>query len=248
MKKTLKVLKWLSLGLISILLIAIIYLAITGFPNPSTMTTENVPRLPFTILKTAQNANSESSKYLIMKGWSKKEGEGIYALTAEGFSRNLALISEPGAEPKIMNSEVYGMNTVFSPDPEANFFLYTKDNTEGAEKKQIFRFDVTTKESTMLTNGEAPHSSPRFTRDGKQFIYSVRNEKTLNSNLYIRDIENPESERLLLKGSAEVAKRGFYVDDFSPDGKHIVLRQGYYAKEPSILNFETGELTLLHPD
>jgi len=248
MKKILKVIKWLGLGLISILLIAILYLAITGFPKPSTMTAENVPRLSFSILKTAQKAKFESSKYLRMKGWSKKEGEGIYVLKADGFSINLALMSEPGAEPKIMNSEEYGMNAVFSPDPEANFFLYTKDITAGAEKKQIFRFDVATKESTMLTNGEAPHSSPRFTRDGKQIIYSIRNEKTLNSNLYIMDIENPESERLILEGSAEEAKRGFYIDDFSPDGKHIVLRQGYYSTEPSILNFETGELTLLHPD
>lgn len=251
MKKILKLFKWLGLGLLSILFIGIIYLAITGFPKPSTMTTENVPRLPFKILKTAQNAKSESSNYLIMKGWSRKKGEGIYVMVNDGFSQKLAVISEPGAEPKIIegwSSTEYGMNAIFSPDPEANFFLYTKDITEGSEKTQIFSFDMTTKESTMLSNGKAPHGSPRFTRDGKQIIYSVRNEETLNSNLYIRDIENLESERLLLEGSAGEAKRGFYVDDFSPDGKHIVLRQGYYAREPSILNLETGVLTLLHPD
>ena len=251
MKKILKVLKWFGLAIACLLFIVIVYLGITGFPKPAEMSAENVPRLPFSVLKTLQSAMAESSNSLKMKGWTRTEEGGIYVYVADGFSRKLAILNAPGAEPEIIEgweAKQYRMRAISSPDPEAKFFLYNKDISDGAEKIQIFRFDLETKESSMISDGENRYGSPRFTKDGKQIIYSIENREKLNSNLYIRDIDDPDSERLLLEGDTALAKRGFYVDDFSPDGKQLVLRVGYKASAPHILNLESRKLTPLHTD
>ena len=246
MKKVLKILKWFGLGILSIILIVVVYLGITGFPKPAEMTTENVPRLPFTVLKTLKNFTDASSGNLRIKGWSRTEGGGIYIVTFDGFSQKLAILKAPGTEPEIIEDGKY--NAIFSPDPDAGYYLYTEDITDGAENKQIYRFDLNTKESKMISNGKNPYSSPRFTRDGKQIIYSIRYQEKLNSHLYIRNIDEPESERLLVEGDTALAKRGFYIDDFSPDGTQLLVRLGYDARAPHILNLESGQLMTLHTD
>src|SRR4051812_21532864 len=53
---------------------------------------------------------------------------------------------------------------------EPTSFFFTKD-IGGSEFDQIFRYDLTSGEVTMLTDGKSKNSTPRFTDDGQRYVY-----------------------------------------------------------------------------
>lgn len=245
MKNILKALKWLGLTVLSFLLIVVVYLAITGFPKPFSITTENVPRLSFSYISEINDAADDFSKYLRLVDWKNDNEEGVFVRFIGGAGLKIGLLDKDNQQPKVMDGWPKEI-PLFHPDPEKQFFLYHRDNSGGNETYQIYRFDLDSQKSTMLTNGKDPHSRPEFIPGTDQIIYARRNVEDTRYNLFIKDLNDPTTEQLVFENNNPDYGEGIlYIDDFSPDGTKVVLRLGYYTTIPGILDLKTGELTIL---
>ena len=249
MKKALKIIKRIGLVVLSLVLILLVYLGITGFPKPSSITTENVPRLPFSYLNQIKNSSNDFSNYIRPIAWSQEEEAGIYVRFASGTGLAIGFLDGSKNDPILIDDWPSNIRPMFHPDPKKRFFLYLKDNSGGNEKYQIYRFDLDSKENVMLSNGNDSYLSPRFVPETNEIIYSKTLEGQTNADLYIMDLSDPKSDRLIYKNENTYSTNGsIYIDDFSPDGSKVALRLGYYTTIPALLEVETGELTLLEDE
>jgi dipeptidyl aminopeptidase/acylaminoacyl peptidase len=86
---------------------------------------------------------------------------------------------------------------------------------------------------------------PTFIPGSDKILYGKKAKDEVEGFLCMMDVNNPESEEVLLKTDSKTyGDESFLIDDFSPDGTRVVLRFGYYNPTPAILDLETKEITL----
>ncbi len=88
-------------------------------------------------------------------------------------------------------------------------------------KFQIYVCDADGKQLTRITDGTGRHTMPAISPDGAQVVYSSLIKGTFL--LYIKSLEDPESDARLLEPELEDLHRGDFHARFSPDGKWIVF-------------------------
>lgn len=244
MKKTLRVLKWISFTIVSILVLLAIFLGMNGVPKSPSMTTENIPRIPLSFVKQAYNLINEYEDNARFFAWGGL-GDQMIVIKSKNLKSKLHLLNGINQKPKpIEGLPDYISVYIGNPNPEINESIYTKD-LNGNEKFQLYKFDLETGTSTLLTNGEDRHSSPMYNHTGEKIIYLKNKTSETNYSIYSMDVGDTTSEKLILE-----LNDSYILDDWSRDGKKILLRKSTSVtdREPFILNIETGELTSLAID
>ena len=127
-----------------------------------------------------------------------------------------------------------------APAPGADGFVYGKD-VGGDEFWQLYWYDLGTRESTRLSDGQrSQNNSPLWSDDGRWLAWSGTGRNGADYDLYVRDMRSGETRRVLEKGGLWAAM------DFSADGKKLLV--GRYASineaYPGELDLETGELEM----
>ena len=89
----------------------------------------------------------------------------------------------------------------------------------GAEFFQNYRYDMDSGDITLLTDGKSRNSEGVFSHDGKRLAYTSTRRNGTDTDLYVQDPLDPESDRML----AELKGGGWEVQDWSPDGKQILV-------------------------
>ena len=247
MKKVLKFLKWLSLSILGLVIIVAIYLSITGFPKPFAITTENVPRVPFSYANNIFSTYNQymSSESMRLMGWAPDKEESLLVRFRDG----IGILHKPDSTPQLIQ-DLPTNRPIFHPDAGKRYILYREDNSGGKETYQIYKYDLDTKENKLLTSGKDSHLFnhlfPTFIPKSDKILYGKKAKDEVEGFLCMMDVNNPESEEVLLKTDSETYGDGsLLIDDFSPDGTRVVLRFGYDNPTPAILDLETGELTML---
>ncbi|PQJ15341.1 hypothetical protein [Aureicoccus marinus] len=129
MKKALKVLKWIGITALGVLLIAAIYLGITGVPKPGTMTTENVPRIPLKYATEVASTASGIDNYMRLIGWFPGDEPGLLVRSYTPAGIKLAVIDESQNQTKELKGWPnlgYTGRMRFPEDSEKGYFLYTR--------------------------------------------------------------------------------------------------------------------------
>lgn len=253
MKKALKVLKWLGITVLGVLLIAAIYLGITGVPKPGSMTTENVPRIPLKYATEVASTANGIDNVMRLLGWYPEEESGLLVRFFSPSGLKLGVIDGSQNQPKELKdwpSLGFTSRMGFPEDHKKGYFLYTQDNSDGAETFQIYKFDLSSQESTLLTNGKDTHIDFKLIPNSDKIIYKKRIIGETNKKLFIKDLNTPEKEELVFEYDEEQydGTGTIYLDEFSPDGKKMAIRLGYYNIVPAILDLESGELKTLQND
>ncbi len=129
------------------------------------------------------------------------------------------------------------------PDKNKNIFLFTKD-VGGGEFYQVFSFDMLNGNFKMLTDGKSRNGGVSWNNKGNKFSFYSTKRNGTDWDIYIADIDNPESaEMVISEGGA------WFVSDWSPDdnlllaGKYISANESYFY----ILDFSTKTLTQINP-
>jgi len=133
-------------------------------------------------------------------------------------------------------------NASFEPI-EGRYFLFTKD-LGGNEFSQIHRYDFTTGESTMLTDGGRSQNGGWVWSNGKNRIcYSSTRRNGADRDLWIMDPINPNSDRL----AVQVAGGGWSVQDWSPDDSSLLVMEYLSVNKSNlyVADVSTGKLTLI---
>ena len=202
---------------------------------------EDVPEIPEALKeRLIQYQNVRSASF---RDW-QPDGTGIMISTRFGETSQFHFVEKPmGMRKQItfFNEPIGGGS--FSPDPNTNGFLFTKD-IGGSEANQIFYFDMNKRSYKLLSDGTSRNGRPNWSNKGDKFCYSSTRSNQKDYYIYISDINNPGKAYTVLEN------KGYWIaSDWSPDDSKLLIinyissTESYYH----ILDLETKELTQVNP-
>ena len=200
---------------------------------------EGVPPVPEALqatLRPYQNARQAS-----FLGWI---GDGILIATRFGNTAQLHQVEAPlGARSQLTFFDEPVGTAYVSPRPAPDGFIYARD-TGGSEFYQLFRFDIATGDSAMLTDGRSRYSNVVWSRDGQRFAYTTTERNGADWDIHVQDLAGNKTVALAAGGS------GWYATDWSPDGSRLLAIRYISINESYLyeVELETGSATRLLSD
>ncbi|MDE1162174.1 MAG: prolyl oligopeptidase family serine peptidase [Acidobacteriaceae bacterium] len=204
-------------------------------PGPS-LVPISTPTVPMSLMRKAspytehRDAHFESwnpTKRSLLVRTRFGEVPGIHEVSQPlGTRRQMTFLHEPAREahwqPKL-----------------GTYFTYMSD-TGGAEQYQLFRKDVATGETTLLTDGKSRNMYSAASPDGHYIAWASTHRNGADLDLWMEDPLHPESAHML----KEWKGGGLQVQDWSPDAKSIVVLNYVAVTDSSLslVNAETGEV------
>lgn len=127
---------------------------------------------------------------------------------------------------------------------QGDYFVFSKD-IGGNEFRQNYRYDLSTGQTTLLTDGTSKNSRGIWSQSGKQMVYTSTRRNGKDTDLYLIDPLNPASDRLL----AQVEGGGWFPLDWSPEDRQLVITEYISITETYLwlVDVQSGEKTLLTP-
>lgn len=203
---------------------------------------EGIPELPASLAEEVKKYNESRSASLA--DWHPKTKEMIIS-TRFGNHNQLHYVKMPGgARTQLTFFDEPAGNAIFEP-VNGKYFLFTKDKG-GDEFSQIYRFDMGSKEISLLTDGKRTQNGGiRWNREGTMIAYSSTKRNGKDRDIYVMDPLHPAKERLAVENSGG----GWSVADWSADGKKLLLQEGISVNESRIwlADLESGSKTRLLP-
>jgi dipeptidyl aminopeptidase/acylaminoacyl peptidase len=127
--------------------------------------------------------------------------------TPGGARQQLTFLSEPVGGGKFQPKT--GACIVFSQD------------IGGGEFYQLYRQDVSDGRITLLTDGKSRNMGGRWSRDGRWLAYTSTRRNGKDNDIWIMNPLEPASNKLV----KEVSGGGWGIEDWSPDGTMLLLRE-----------------------
>ena len=118
---------------------------------------------------------------------------------------------------------------------KGEYLIYSKD-IGGNEFGQLYKLDLKTLQSTLLTDGgRSQNGGVTWLKDGKGFYYSSTKRNGGDRDIYYMDPNNPKSDKLIL----QVKGGGWGISDISTDGQKLLISEYVSANESHIWMLET---------
>ncbi len=131
-------------------------------------------------------------------------------------------------------------------DPvRGDFFLFTKDKG-GDEFGQLFRYDLATGASTLLTDGgRSQNGAVRWSSKGDRIAYASTRRNGRDRDIYVMNPRDAKTDRLVLQTEGG----GWSPRDWSSDDAKLLVFEGLSANESRlwIADVASGQKTLLTP-
>lgn len=206
-------------------------------PNEN-LITENIAEIP-------KELASKVKKYTEARGASLAEvhpiNNEIIISTRFGATPQLHLVKQPlGDRAQITFFDEPISNAILEPT-KGEYLIYSAD-ASGNEFGQLYKLDLKTLSSDMLTSGgRSQNGGVTWRKDGKGFYYSSTKRNGKDRDIYFMNPENPTSDKLIL----EVKGGGWGISDISSDFSKLLIRESISANESYVwlLEIEKGTLT-----
>lgn len=130
-------------------------------------------------------------------------------------------------------------------EPVSGRYLVVEKDIGGNEFSQLFRLDLASGRSTLLTDGKSRNNFGEWSRSGTQVAYSSTRRDGTDADIYVIDPTDPKSDRMVL----QVDGGGWAPLDWSPDGKWLLVAKSVSVNESYLwlASVANGEKTLLTP-
>jgi len=206
-------------------------------PNEN-LITQNIPEI-------SKELAAQVKKYAESRGAGlasiHPSGNEIIISTRFGATSQLHKVVKPmGARSQITFFDEPVGGASYEPI-KGDYLIYSKD-IGGNEFGQLFKFDLKTLQSTLLTDGgRSQNGGATWKKDGSGFYFSSTKRNGGDRDIYFMDPKNPAAAKLVL----EVKGGGWGISDISNDGKTLLVSEYVSANESHLwsLNLETGKLT-----
>ena len=207
------------------------------------MILEDVPVIPEEITSRIQQyQNTRSASFA---DW-MPDDQGMLISTRFGNTSQLHTVKNPGgarSQISFFNEPV--SNGSFCPSEDYNGFLFTKD-IGGNEFSQIYWYDMNTRTSEMISDGESRNFGMIWSNKGDQFAFTSSRRNGKDFDIYISDMKSPKTALIKVDRGG-----GYWVaTDWSPDDSKLIVIQ-YLSSTKSnsfILDLKTKELTQINDD
>jgi dipeptidyl aminopeptidase/acylaminoacyl peptidase len=199
---------------------------------------ENIAEIP-------KELGNQVKKYAESRGASLAEihptKNEIIINTRFGSTPQFHLVSQPlGARTQITFFDEPVSGASYEP-VKGEYLVYSKD-IGGNEFGQLYKLDLKTLQSTLLTDGgRSQNGGVTWLKDGKGFYYSSTKRNGGDRDIYYMDPNTPKSDKLIL----QVKGGGWGISDISTDGQKLLIGEYVSANESHIwlLDTATGKLS-----
>jgi protease II len=126
----------------------------------------------------------------------------------------------------------------------SNWFVFQKD-VGGNEQFQYYRYDLSTGNSTLLTDGKSRNDGAIFSRDGKTMLYTSTRRNGNDTDLYMVNAEDPKTDHVV----AQLQGGGWGPLDITDDGGTALLQNGISVNESHLflVDLSNGQMKPLTP-
>jgi dipeptidyl aminopeptidase/acylaminoacyl peptidase len=200
-----------------------------------------VPPIPASMADTAGRYSSYRGATLA--DWHPSRREMLIA-TRFGDTPQLHLVKMPGGERQQLTFFADAVaNGTFHPNG-GDYIVFSKD-IGGGEWFQLYRYDVTTGDVTLLTDGKSRNLRGPWSSRGDQVAYMSTRRTGKDTDLWVMNPADPKSDRLL----TQLQGGGWQPQDWSPDDKKILLTEEISINETYLwlVDTTTGAKTELTP-
>jgi dipeptidyl aminopeptidase/acylaminoacyl peptidase len=206
-------------------------------PNEN-LITENIAEIPKDLSNSVKKYSESRSASLTEIHPTKND---IIINTRFGSTSQLHRVTQPmAARTQITFFDEPVSGASYEPI-KGEYLVYSKD-IGGNEFSQLFKLDLQSLQSTLLTDGgRSQNGGVTWRKDGKGFYYSSTKRNGGDRDVYYMDPNNPKSEKLVL----QVKGGGWGIQDISADNKKLLIGEYISINESYIwlLDIETGKLT-----
>ncbi|MEM8999521.1 MAG: S9 family peptidase [Bacteroidota bacterium] len=201
------------------------------------MVLEDVPEIPEAIKSRIQQyQNTRSASF---EDWLPNNG-GILASTRFGNTNQLHTVASPGgARNQITFFDEPVTNGAFCPSSDYNGFLFTKD-IGGNEFSQIYWYDMNSRTSEMLSDGESVNFGISWSNKGDRFAFTSSRRNKKDFDIYISDMTTPKKAVLKI----DKGKGYWVVADWSPDDTKLLVIQYLSSTQSNSYIFDLNDNTL----
>ena len=208
---------------------------------PDTVTVDGIPPVPQSV---AEKANRYTEfRTASLQSWNPLRREMLIG-TRFAEAPQIHLVKAPGAaRTQLTFSAERSVGAQFQPK-EGRYFIFSRD-TGGGEWFQLYRYDLTSGEVTLLTDGKSRNIDPVWNHQGTQIAYSSTRRNRQDVDLYVMDPVNPKTDKMLL----QLQGGGWGAADWSPDGKQVLLMEEISANESYLwlVDVNAATKTLITP-
>jgi dipeptidyl aminopeptidase/acylaminoacyl peptidase len=208
---------------------------------PENIVADGVPKVAAALGEMAGRYNENRSAF--PADWSPQRREMIIG-TRFANTYQAHLVKMPGGARQQLTfypEPVYGGS--FHPNG-GDYMVFAKD-VGGGEWYQFFRYDFSSGESTLLTDGKSRNTSAQWSNGGNWIAYVSSRRNGEDMDLWAMNPADRKTDHLViqLKGG------GWEPQDWSPDDKKILLVEGISVNETYLWTVDpaTGEKKELTP-
>jgi dipeptidyl aminopeptidase/acylaminoacyl peptidase len=232
---------YLCIAGLLLFLVAPVYGQQATVPPPDNMVVQNVPPVPASVVDLAGRYNENRSAF--PTDWHPQRRELLIGTRfANTFQAHLVKMPA-GARQQLtfFNEPVYGGK--FQPT-SGNYMVFQKD-IGGGEWYQIFRYDLNTGDSTLLTDGKSRNIVGPWSTKGDRIAYTSTRRTGQDTDVWVINPLDVKSDRLLTKLNGG----GWEPADWSPDDSKLLVTEDISVNETYLWLFDTatGEKTELTP-
>ncbi len=202
---------------------------------------ENIPPVPAAIAERAEPYTEYRSAF--MWSWHPQRRE-ILIGTRFGDTVQLHELAMPGgARTQVTFFADRVMDASYQPH-KGEYFLFRKD-VGGGEWYQIFRFDVGSGSTTLLTDGKSRNTDFAWSNRGDRIAYASTRRNNADLDFYVMNPQDKASDKMI----AENQGGGWQMRDWSPDDRNLLAENYVSVNDSSLWMFDaaTGERTELTP-
>lgn len=212
-----------------------------GFTPPESLIIDGVPSIPASLAD--QLTRYTESRAATLLNWHPTKREMLIS-TRFGETTQIHQVKFPGGDRTQLTFFSDRVNQALYRSKTGDYFVFAKD-TGGNDADQFYRYDLASRQVTLLTDGRSIATNPVWNHAGNQLVYaSMRDGKKFD--LFIIDPLDPGSDRLL----AHPPEGGFsWPLDVSPDDGKVLILQFISAAESYLwaVDLRSGEMTALTP-
>ena len=208
---------------------------------PESLVLDGVPKIPVALAETAGRYASFRSASI--SDWHPTRHEMLIS-TRFAETPQLHLVAMPGGARQQLTFFADSVSSGRFHPNGGDYIVFMKD-VGGGEWYQLYRYEMKTGDSTLLTDGKSRNLMGPWSSDGDRIAYMSTRRTGKDTDLWVMNPADSKTDRLL----TQLNGGGWQPEDWSPDDKRILLLEELSINESYLwlVDTATGQKTELTP-
>jgi dipeptidyl aminopeptidase/acylaminoacyl peptidase len=231
------------LGIFSFIILSLAAFAQQSIPVADNLVTDGIPALPLAYVSDVKNYTE--SRAASFAAWHPQRKEMMIS-TRFANSNQLHYVKMPGGDRKqitFFDEPIGGAS--FEPI-KGDFFLFLKD-IGGNEFSQIYRYDVGSRKTTLLSDGlRSQNGGLRWSHKGDRVVYATTKRNGKDRDIYVMNPLDRASDKKVIENEGG----GWGAVDWSMDDSKLLVSESISVNESRLylVDVSTGTKTRLLPE